>query len=222
MGFLWVPTGFCLTRLNPLCFITDINAKTNSVIKIKARSSILLLFLFLLFLRELSPPLLSGQASRNLTGSQKIDELSWAGAQESFGLQGEEWEKCEALCPGPDQVIRGPGFLCCPINCLSFQNIVFDFKKHLKKIRPSPSEIQQQPQNPSWGWGWGKGSVPCSQGGHRGEEEDFTESVTKTTNYWPARRQQSTAFYQGCNQIETGVCSKAIFSILLNCLFYSC
>lgn len=46
-------------RLNPLCFITDINAKTNSVIKIKAWSSIL--FLFLLFLRELSPPL-SGQA----------------------------------------------------------------------------------------------------------------------------------------------------------------
>lgn len=67
-----------------------------------------------------------------------------------------EWKKCEALCPGPDQMIRGPSFLCCSINCLSFQNIVFDFKKHLKKIRPSPSEIQQQPPNPSWGGteGW--------------------------------------------------------------------
>lgn len=35
------------------------------------------------------------------------------------------------------------GFLCYLINCLSFQNTVFDFEKHLKKIRPSPGEIQQ-------------------------------------------------------------------------------
>lgn len=36
MRSLWVAKGFCLTRLNPLCFITYITAKTNSQIKIKS------------------------------------------------------------------------------------------------------------------------------------------------------------------------------------------
>lgn len=51
-----------------------------------------------------------------------------------------QWKKCEALMSMTRSSDKRTGFLCYLINCLSFQNMVFDFKKHLKKVRPSPSE----------------------------------------------------------------------------------
>lgn len=137
MSFLWVPTGFCLTRLNPLCFITDIHSKTNSVIKIKAWSSIL--FLFLVFFSESYHHLSVDRLKGTSLAHRKLMREAKQVYGKALRCRVREWEKCEALMSMTRSSDKRTGFLCCLINCLSFQNMVFDFKKHLKKVRPSPS-----------------------------------------------------------------------------------
>lgn len=82
-------------------------------------------------------------------------------------------EKCEALMSRTRSSDKRTSFFCYLINCLSFQNTGFDFKKHLKKIRSSPHI----------GAEGGGGSASCRQGRWRGEKADTEESVTKTTKY---------------------------------------
>ena len=63
--------------------------------------------------------------------------------KKALGCRVRGLEKCEPLMSMTRSSDKSTGFLCYLINCLSFQNTVFDFEKHLKEIRPSPSEILQ-------------------------------------------------------------------------------
>lgn len=121
MSFLWVPTGFCLTRLNPLCFITDINEKTNSVIKIKALSSTLFLSLFFSErYHHLSVDRLKGTnpAHRKLMSqAAQVDRKALRSR-----VRGQK--KCEALMSLTRSSDKRTGFLCSPINCLLFKTVL--------------------------------------------------------------------------------------------------
>lgn len=93
--------------------------------------------------------------------------------RKALGCQVKEWKKCEALMSMTRSSDKRPGFHCQLIDCLSFQNTVFDFKKHLKKMRPSLSEIQQPPKL-LLEVGVGNEEVAHRQGGCQGEEGEVT------------------------------------------------
>lgn len=123
--------------------------------------------------------------------------MGWVGQvyRKALGCGVREWESVKHLCPWPDQVIRR-------LACFAVLLIVFDFKKHLKKIRPTSSEIQQPKSN----IGLGDGSWECTfQTGRRERERGYiaashqsnkilTSQLNSRTN-WTNVHYQSNPFY---------------------------
>lgn len=128
MRSLWVPIGFCLPRLNPLCFITYISAKTNNQIKIKSLQHIFLSFSLPITVAPFSLDKLKRTAFAQIKLMTPLSRCT----RRLLALK-----KCEALMSMTWSNDKHAGFLCFLINFLSWSGFLELHDAYAKSWSPN-------------------------------------------------------------------------------------